>query len=221
MQEFRRHLIDAIRRSTARKPRYAALTNDESLPISIQLIVWEKLAIPVAWYFDHMGDRYQRQGIPFIRAEMVEGRDIPPFAETYPPGIPYWEPAKRYSMNSLARSIRRATRAKDFERVFQLCEFALLDLSTQVHVNCCVRHLLESVRRVATLVEHHERQCSQLGIKPPTTYSQQLIMAHLWVMEQAEDLDRRAAVIQNAGVPILFQDLPFIDLGGDFAEEAA
>lgn len=216
MQDFRRHLINAIRLNGDRKERYAELTDDRSLPFSIQLIVWQKLSLPVAWYFDHVGDQYQQKGVPFIKAEMADFDTVPEFSATYPPGIDYWEPFEKHPVNALKQSIRRALVKNDFDAVFELCDLALVELSVQVHLHCCLRYILESIRKSAFLVRYHQSLSIQLGVEPPTRYVRQFIQAHLWIIEQAQELDANAAIIQNAGVPFLFQDFPWIDLDWSF-----
>lgn len=213
MREFRRHLIDAIQLNVYRKELYAELTNDESLHVSIQIVVWEKLALPVAWYFDQIGDRFQRQGVPFIKAEMPDFSTVPEFAEEYPAGIDFTEPYKGIPLKSLKYAIKRANKQRNFQKVFDLCEFALMDLGMQEHLHCCLRYVLESIRKCAYEIHSHIALSRELKIEPPIRYTQQLIQAHLWIIEMARDLDIKAADIQNQGVPILFQDFPSIEIG--------
>ena len=89
MQEFKRHLQEAINLNTERMPLYSELTNGDSLRYSKKLISDERMALWWAWIFDRVGDKYQAKGVPFMKAEFVEMSLVPEFSNCYPSNINY------------------------------------------------------------------------------------------------------------------------------------
>ncbi len=193
-------------------PLYGALTGGKSIPFSKKLIRYEKWALWGAWYFDWVGDRYQKKGIPYMKAEFVEMSLTPEFSNNYPEEIDYSVPLQPVKLNSFSYELKGLIRKKDFEGLVSVCEEYLELLDQQPHVYCMLRHVVESLCRIAYLVPIHQSKCEQIEMKTPFAYSLFLIKTHRWALKASKELDEAASFIQIAGVPFLFQDLPKIDL---------
>ena len=87
MQNFSRHLKEAICLNLERMPRYAALTGDKSIPFSKKLIRSEKTALLGSWIFDSIGDKLQAKGVPYMKEEFVEISLVHDFSAHYPKEI--------------------------------------------------------------------------------------------------------------------------------------
>ena len=212
MQDLTRHLQEAIEINTDRMPRYAKLSDGQSIPFSKKLIRYEKMALWGAWIFDRVGDKLQAQGIPYMKSEFIEMSLTPDFSPTYPKEIDFNRPLKKIDISPYSKDIKRLISKGDIEGIVQSSNKILHDLEEQKHVYCMLRHIIESLRRIAYLIPIHEVKCEKLQIKAPSSYSYFLLKMHRWTLNQSMSIDEAIAPIQVSGVPILFQDLPHIDL---------
>src|SRR5215207_3680309 len=76
---FEHHLREAIALNRERAPRYAALSDGASRPISRGLIAAEYLLLPVARWFDRRAASYHRAGIPLLEDLFVPMALTPAF----------------------------------------------------------------------------------------------------------------------------------------------
>ena len=86
---MRTHLLEAIALNKERLPQYAQLSVGKSIRFSKKLIRYERLSIPTALFFDYIGTRFQKRGIPFIKEEFIDMSFTPEFKDTFPEGINY------------------------------------------------------------------------------------------------------------------------------------
>ena len=89
-------------------------------------------------------------------------------------------------------------------------------MEMQKHYYCMLRHIIESIRRIAFLIPMHEQRAKELQIKAPTAYSFFLLKTHRWVLSESKKLDEAIVPIQQDGIPFLFQDLPHIGLNLEY-----
>lgn len=76
--------------------------------------------------------------------------------------------------------------------------------------NCMLRHMLESIRRIARLSPRHHMRALDFGLRSPISLSDDLIKAHLKWLDEAVELDRMAAPLHRLGIPIICNDVPTI-----------
>ncbi len=212
MQDFKRHIKEAIELNSKRLPQYAKLTNNQSIPFSKKLIFYEKLILSTAWVVDMIGDRYQRKGVPFIIEDFVEMDLVPEFSEQFPKHIPFSSKLQKFDVNPIIKDLKKGITKKQEQMVLKITNATLEDLLHQPHVYCMTRHLIESIQRIAFLIPYHTARSEEIGIKPPTFYSWLLLRSHLSLLKKAIDFDENVAFIQEKGVPFLWQDLPPVDL---------
>lgn len=210
MQDFKRHIKEAISLNTQRLPLYAALTNNESVPFSKKLINYEKLILSTSWLVDFIGDKYQKVGVPFIIEEFIDMNEVKDFSESFPPNIDFTLVLQPYNFDSHLREIKNAISLKSSNDLVETTNSILTNLNSQPHVYCMTRHLIESIRRIAFLIPFHELKSKEIGVKPPTFYSWMLIKSHLRFLKQSCNFDEKVSFIQEKGVPFLWQDLPYI-----------
>jgi hypothetical protein len=205
---FATHLREAIELNRARLPRYAALTGGRSAGVSRRLILAERLALPVAWYIDRRARRFQAGGVPIAVAEFVPMSGVPEFRDSFdPPSLRDFSPL---DWRALGRSLRDAGSVGGFAAVHESADRALDALEREPRFHSMVRHLLESVRRVAVLAPRHESAAAAAGLPSTRPLSSLMLRLHLLGLGPAARLDAQAAPLQAEGVPILFQDLPRI-----------
>lgn len=211
MKHLRRHLREAIALNRTRRPLYAHLSEGATRKYTARLIFFEKMALIPAWYFDWKGDWYQRRGVPFIKEDFVEMALTPVFAPLYPAGMDYAAPLKTVDLFFFKKTLKSNAKSCNFKQIVLICQQLLRELQKQPHLYCMLRHLVESIHRVAHLAPLHAERCEKLGLPLTVEHSRRLIRAHIWLLGAAKRMDEQVAVIQNKGIPFLYQDLPAIE----------
>lgn len=216
MQNLSRHLKEAIAINTHRMPLYGELSNGASIPYSKRLIRYEKLLLLSAWFFDRKGDMLQEHGIPYLKAEFVEMSLTPEFSTTYPADINFTQALKKVDISSFSSTIKDLIAGSNYTALVDTCEDLLEHLKQQKHVYCMLRHLVESLGRIAYLIPLHQEKCAEKSIKDPTAYSHYLLKSHYWALGKAIQFDEAIEPIQTQGIPLLYQDLPPIEMRADY-----
>lgn len=216
MQNLTRHLKEAIAINTERMPRYGAVSNGETIPFSKELIRYEKIALLGSWFFDRKGDALQAQGIPYLKAEFVEMSTVPAFSSTYPENVDYTRAINIINFQSYTKDLKQQFDKNNYSAIVTSSQYLLSALAQQEHVYCMTRHLVESIARIAFLIPLHQEKCDALNITSPTNYSVILLKSHYWLIERAAQFDEAVALIQNKGIPFLYQDLPSIEIEGSY-----
>lgn len=203
-----RHLREAIELNRARAPLYARLSAGASRRVSRRLIATERLALPLARLLDAYAERYQDAGIPVLCEDFVEMSGVAPAPDRRGPA-----PAGSFTpveAGPLARRLRAARRAGGFGGTAAAADAEVARLAHQPEYHCMTRHMLESIRRVAGQAERYAGDADRLGVPAPTWISDVLLRLHLAALGESARLDRAAAPVQAAGVPIVCRDVPHI-----------
>lgn len=216
MQDLTRHLKEAIEINSNRMPLYGELSKGESIPFSKKLIRYEKLALLGAFIFDRKGDQLQKMGIPYMKAEFIEMSLTPKFSPSYPIGIDFTQELTKVKIEAFHKTIKSQIKSNDFIGIVITCQHFLEKLKLQKHVYCMLRHIVESMGRIAYLIPLHKEQCAALSIKDPGNYSVHLLRLHVWSLKVAIQFDEAVVPIQNQGIPFLYQDLPPIDVTASY-----
>ncbi len=204
---FQRHLRDAISLNQRRLATYSEWTGGASETVSRRLISAERAALLSAWYVDRRARRFQEAGLTIGCAEFASMSLTPPLGAT-PPPAPVSSPEAGPDADSLSAALRRAYGAGGFDAVASVADRTLAELSVAPDYHCMVRHLVESVWRVATLAPLHAEAAEAAGLPATLPLSELLLRLHLAALAPGADLDRDAAPLQRAGVPILCRDVP-------------
>ncbi len=210
MQDLRKHLEDAIHINQTRMPLYAEASEGATLKFSKKLIRLEKWALMGADLFDKQGDKLQSAGIPYIKAEFVDMSHTPAFSLLYPTFVDYTIPPVPVVLKTFKKQIKSSIKARNPQEIVDACEDYLHKLNTQRHVYCMLRHLIESIRRIAYMIPIHQQDCDVLDIAFPSNYSYLLLKLHTRLLTPSKSLDEDVAPIQLKGLPFLYQDFPHI-----------
>jgi hypothetical protein len=210
---FQVHLEEAIALNEKRKPLYSWLTQGRSEAISDKLIESEKLSLIFARSVDDAARPYQRAGVAVACDEFVSMADVPVFREQYafdPEPLTAFEPVDGVAL----RDGLEATFAEEgFAGLATATDATLHALEEPRTYHCMVRHMLESLRRIANLAPVHEEDAHERGLASPRPISEDLVELHLLSIDPAAKLDEQASVLQSEGIPILCQDVPSIPAG--------
>jgi hypothetical protein len=196
-----RHVQEALTLNQERQPHYSAITGGKSIPVSKALIQFEKTLITQSRFADFIARPYQWAGIPIACVEYISMSETPQFRTHYlegPPNLMDFRPAKAEVLVNL---LKAEVKHKNFELAETIADLQIGEIEKEPRFNCLIRHLLESMRRVAGFARQHAAG---------SFISKQLLKGHLKALETASQIDRIAAPIQAAGVPIVCQDVPFI-----------
>ena len=205
---FAGHLEEALHVNLERMPLYARLTGGESERISRQLIRYERWALPLARWVDRRARPFNARGIGVVADDFVPMAGTPPFRErSAEPPLPLsaFRPA---DARRIRRALSSALKNGGFAGIAAALRAELHALEAVPCYHCMLRHLLESMLRVATLAPTHAAQAEAAGMKSPAGLSRLLLRLHLFTLGDAAKLDALAAPIQARGIPILCQDVP-------------
>lgn len=205
---FAGHLEEALHVNRERMPLYARLTGGESERISRRLIRYERLALPLARWVDRRARAWNARGIGVVADDFVPMAGVPPFRErSAGPPLPLsaFRPAEA---RRIRRALSLALKTGGFAGIAEALREELAALEAVPCYHCMLRHLLESMLRVATLAPAHAARAEAAGMKSPAGLSRLLLRLHLFTLGDAAKLDALAAPIQARGIPILCQDVP-------------
>jgi hypothetical protein len=203
---FEAHLREALELNRHRAPIYHRSSNGRSAAISRRLIRSELLLLPLARWFDWRGRRYHRAGIPVLQEMFVTMESVGPAASL--PGPHRHRRVVPPPPASLRRDIWRAYRTGGWEGARDAAQRSIDAIERNQGVDCMVRHLLESARRIAEVAPVAVEESARLALPSPAGLLRSLLRLHLWGLTPAARLDRDALPLQQAGIPLLCADVP-------------
>lgn len=210
MYEMSAHILDAIRLNNKRAKEYALLSNGQSRVLSYRLILTEIVCLPVALILDLQANRFEKKGLA-IFSDIFESMDnVPEFNPEYPDTVNYAAPLKEVKFDNQVKELKYATTKKNFTKLESISNEIIMKLEEQPHVYLMTRHLLESIRRIASVAPYHLAKANDMSLPSPLPLLLRLLKLHYWALKFGQKLDHQSASIQTSGVPFLFYDLPTI-----------
>ncbi|MBU6153596.1 MAG: hypothetical protein KGP28_04775 [Bdellovibrionales bacterium] len=198
-------------------PLYSSLSEGRSEAISRWLLLSEQMALPLCRIPDRWARRFNAAGIPIVKEEFLSMEKVPDFKEKLPfspSSLAHFSPR---SGNKIATALLRAYRTGGFEGASSAANRELNGLGSDLTFHPMLRHMLESVIRVANLAPLHENRRLELSLKESTLgLSKWLFFSHFSAFQFATWLDAKAAPLHAEGLPIVFQDVPAIPPVSDF-----
>ena len=207
---FVEHLNEAISLNSARKPKYAELTQNRSLKISNALINLERLSLFSAYALEMRLASYRRAGIEFFENALVSMDGVPEFVEIVPGRVPLAEEFNEVKLPEIKRRLQKPVSELDFVEIVSETKLLLRGLAEPAQFHCMLRHVLESLVRGAQAGAYAMEQAEQkhLSTKELRTVVKAYLNSHLIIVSSAHQLDQSAVGIQAEGVPILCNDVP-------------
>lgn len=208
---LREHLKDAIRLNKERLDKYANLTNNQSIKVSKSLIRLERLSILITAPLDWKSSRYQREGIPLLCLDFIDMDETPEFSDSLIiPSMKYSE-VPRLNVKAIKKRLKTSLKV-GVQSFIKVIDKEIASLEHYPNYNCMARHLFESLGRSAHLIKFYEDASRRRGLKSPKKILKRNIRLQIFSLGLFHKLDRRAASIQERGVPILCNDVPAIPL---------
>ncbi|MBX3041295.1 MAG: hypothetical protein KF789_11370 [Bdellovibrionaceae bacterium] len=211
---FREHLREAIALNTARSSLYSSLTDGASRSVSKLMIETEKMMLSGSYLVDvdHMALRYEKAGIRVTCDSYVSMSLVPRFQKRFAEGpVPA---AKNYDLRSLriGKRLSSAFASQDDAKILSESLQILDQMKREPRLYCMTRHLVESVARIAALIPLHEQKTQAYGMKSPRSLHRLMIRGHLVLVERSRQIDEKAKPLNMAGIPLVCQDVPPIEL---------
>lgn len=205
---------EAIALNLVRQPFYSKLTNGASNEISSKLIAGERFAkfgSYLLYNFDDAAKIYHTKNMNIVCDEFVSMSLAPSFRAFAPaPSLALYGPIDTLEIQfDLMHALRDGFPFVRSTAIKWINEIKRAD-PEQKHprFHCMVKHILDSVARIATLAPNHMKRARSLGLPSTESLSRSMISSHFIVLKSAGELDELAAPLQASGLPILCQDLP-------------
>lgn len=220
---FREHLSEAITLNRHRLRRYAHLSAGRSVPISLILMSTEVMALPIASVFDRRARPYHDAGVLVMQDLFVSMSLSPAFNEEFelppPPRSAYEKP----DASALIGALRFAHKEGGFDGLRFCVADELNKLESAQHYHCMLRHLLESIGRIAYFAPVHKKMSVERGLNyagDVTNLHLGLLKTHLMTIRTGIHIDKMCVPLHAKGLPIVFQDVPPILHDIDLAASA-
>lgn len=204
------HMKDATTLNRERAPRYAALSEGKSLPLSYELILMENLAQLITQSLDDKARIYNAEGIGLFFDDLIDMRFTPLFQKTFGQEGP---PVTRITID--VKSLRRRwikmhkenKQTKIYEEALTLLDEGDLQATNQ---NCLTRHFVESIARSILNRKWHQDRAATAKLSDPAPILNSFLSIQINSLSWAYSLDRRAYSIQKENIPLFCQDVPAI-----------
>ena len=205
------HLREAIEINQARAPLYAKLTNGESTKISNALLQSEKLSLTTSLPMDKSASYWQKRGVPVFVHEFIPMDQTPDFAEHFSDMDGITSEFPHFPTDQVMSDLLKNLKADDYASVSALTKNVLEELNTTPKHLCLIRHLIESIHRGANLLPLHLEKTKEKNLFfSPKKLCHYLLWAQTVAIKPSLRIDRWAHPIQRQGVPIIYQDVPYI-----------
>lgn len=204
------HIREAMMLNKQRKPLYMQLSHGQSKTVSDKLIWLERkllLAVPFA---DAWAAPYQAAGIQILCQDLIEMSETPKFQNRNPEGVDSLHGYRRPNITAIQSRLLELFRAKAYLPLAEYADSEIKDLDQKPRYNCMVRHILESIRRMAALTPIHERNALAKNMLSTEMLSRTILRTHIMLLNDFAEIDELAAPLQANALPILCQDVPYI-----------
>lgn len=206
--EFFGHVFHAIIINLIRLPRYAKMTSGKSILVSLGLISFELVILPLAIFFDLWAMRWRDKGLPVMKWDFESMDKIDPFPNTISTDIPSRFSTFKALLN-LRKDIIKNIKANKWTKADSLCE----DYLKSFDAGPLVIHFVESVHRAiaVTLVCLEKYEWGSEVEKSSFLFQRKcFVISQAVGFEGAYFLDLLAQGMRKKGVMILSADVPHI-----------
>ena len=210
---FVKHIEEAINLNKERRGLYKQQSGGSSVKISDALIWFERLTLLSARWFDWQAKPWQKKGIPLLCSEFVS-MDLTPRFD--PIKSPQEEARLSLNIRDLTKSLRSSLGSNEHD-LLGIVSRSLRGIESEPNYHCMQRHLIESIGRTAKLIPVYEKMALARGLEKPTPILKQFLGLQIWGLKFGRWLDSMARPLQEKGLGIICNDIPFIpmDIGID------
>lgn len=204
------HLLEAIEINKARAPRYAKLSGGKSRKISYALIAGEGLSLITSNIMDRKAKYWQNGGVPFMVHEFVPMSETPDFKESFDDEEGITSVLPSIDTKGIQKKMNELHKSKDYVALADYTTQVIADISKYPKHHCMIRHIFESILRSANLTPMHIEKSKEKGLKSPEGNCRFLLGSQINIIHISSLYDKWAHPLQKDGIPIIYQDVPYI-----------
>lgn len=204
------HVSEAMDLNKQRKTAYMKLSQGRSKDVSNALLWMEwkiSLAAPLA---DAWSAYFQAKGIPIMCDDFVPISDTPAFQAQNPQGKDSLNNFRQPDVAKIKEKLLEFHKARAYMQMAEYADAEIIELDRVPRYNCMVKHMLESVRRMAALTPVHAQKAQEQGIRSTEPLSRTVLKSHIMFLNESAKIDELAAPLQAEGLMIVCQDVPYI-----------
>lgn len=206
------HLTEAIELNEVRREIYAEMTQGKSKKVSNQLIRYEKFIhsiLPLTG-IEKAAKELQDQGIPMLCEDFHAG--LNPHAPVLQKDRPQLSDFKAFNHKKAKQLLAEQIEAGNLSGVYTQAVALIESASDEMRFHCMIRHVLESIARVAKQGIKYDEMAKEKGLtEKPSELTLKILKYEIKTLYGSAQLDEKAALFQAQGVPILCHDLPVIE----------
>lgn len=204
------HIEEAIVLNKQRKTAYMQLSQGRSQKVSEALLWMERKLTVAAPFADAWAAPFQAKGIPILCRDFISMSETPAFKAQNPEGPDSFHNYRRPDVNGIKARLLELYKSKSYQGMAEYADSQIQELDRVPRYNCMVKHMLESVRRMAALTPVYMQMAQELDMMSPELLSRTVLRSHVLLLEESANIDELAAPLQAEGLPIVCQDVPYI-----------
>lgn len=204
------HIDEAMELNQRRAPHYEKLSNGRSKEVTKRLISMERklrLISPVA---DLLVQPFQRVGIPMTCDYFISMNETPKFRAVNPAGKDSLNNFRPAAVEVMQKYLLQFYKEREYMELANYADELIHELEREPRYNCMVRHILESIRRIAVLIPRHEKMAQERLGDSTMFIANMMLRSHIVLLEESSEIDHVAAPLQAEALPIVCQDVPYI-----------
>ncbi len=205
------HVLEAIALNKQRKPVYMQLSQGRSQSVSDAMLRMENWLLLTTPFADAWAVPFQAKGIPVLCEDFVSMLLVPAFKAQNPEGPDSLYNFQQPDIEIIKDRLLTLYKAKSYIDIAEYADWLVQRLDQAPRYNCLVKHMLESIHRIATLTPVHARNAQESGMLiSPEPLSRAILKSHILLLDESAKIDALAAPLQAEGLPIVCQDVPSI-----------
>lgn len=210
MNYMTQHLLEAIEINKERQPLYSKLTGKKSLKISRTLLFFEELSLISSYPLDTIAKYWQKRNVPVMVHEFIPMEETPDFKESFESDTDLFDTFPKLNTQLIQKEAIKLFKDNNYQGLFDYIDKVISDMQDYPKHYCMIRHVLESIRRGAYLTQMHIERAAQLKVRKPEKFCRYILYNQLIIIHSSKLIDKWAHPIQKDGIPIIYQDVPYI-----------
>jgi len=210
MNYMTQHLLEAIEINKERQPLYAKLTGKKSLKISRTLLFTEELSLISSYPLDTIAKYWQKRNVPVMVHEFIPMDQTPSFKESFDSDKDIFDKLPKLNTQLIQKDATKLYTDKNYQGLFDYLDKMISEMQEYPKHYCMIRHILESIRRGAYLTQLHIKRANELKVRSPEKFCRYVLYNQIVIIHFSKLIDKWAHPIQKDGIPMVYQDVPYI-----------
>lgn len=204
------HVSEAMVLNKQRKAAYMQLSQGRSKKVSNALLWMERKISVAAPLADAWSAYFQSRGVQIMCDDFVPISHTPAFQAKNPQGRDSLHNFRPPDITRIKGRLLELHKARSYMEMARYADSEIIELDRVPRYNCMVKHMLESVRRMAALTPVHAQKARSQGLRSSEPLSRTVLKSHIMFLNESARIDKLAAPLQAEGLMIVCQDVPYI-----------